>query len=248
MKKLNIILSILTISVSLLFNSCVDFAKEVKGDGKLVTKSINISDFSKIDIETYVEVNYSQEKNTGKLEFTIDQNLWEYYDIHTKNHVLYIKLKSEYRNKFSMNPTKSVLTVSSEQFNNVDIAGSSTFNFCTAFVSEKLNIDIAGSAKLYANKYPIKIEDLIIDLAGSNNIYLAGTVQKAKIDIAGSAQVDALECEFAHLSVDIAGSGDVTAHVTQKLNVDIAGSGTVKFKGDPHVTTDIAGSGKVKKL
>jgi hypothetical protein len=249
MKKITPIISIMAISLSLLFSSCITvIAKEIKGDGKLVTKIIHISKFSKIEIETKVEVNFSQEKNTGKLEFTIDQNLWEYYDIHTKGNVLHIKLRDEYKRNINLNPTQSVITVSSEQLDEIEIAGSSKLIFCTPFTSGGLSIELAGSGKVIANKYPVKIETCSMEIAGSGNILLAGSIQQTEIEIAGSGKVKALECEMAQLSVEIAGSGEVEAQVAEKLDVEIAGSGKVHYKGDPKINFDIAGSGKVKKL
>jgi hypothetical protein len=249
MKK-SVIITFIAVSLSLLCASCLDFiGKEtIKGNGELTTKSIVISDFCRIEIETYVEVNYSQAQNSGTLEFTIDENLWEYYHIFTKDDVLYIKLKEEYKRQINPKATKSLITVSSELLENIDIAGCSDFNFCTAFTSENLNIDLAGSSNIIANKHPLQIKNLDIDIAGSANVFLTGTIQKAKIEIAGSGDVKALECEIAHLSIAIAGSGDVEAHVTEKLTVEIAGSGDVRYIGDPVVTSSIAGSGKIKKI
>jgi hypothetical protein len=231
-----------------MYTSCVAFAKEIKGNGKMETKSITISDFSEVEIETHVEINYSQEKNTGKAEFTVDQNLWEYYNIHTKGNVLYVELKKEYRNNVNLKPTKVLLTVSSEKLERIENAGSSKFNFCTNFVSDKLEIELAGSGKINANKFPVKIKELDIEIAGSGNVNLSGAVQAGIIEIAGSGNVNALNCKIARLSVEIAGSGNVEATVTDTLDVEIAGSGNVNFKGNPEVTTDIAGSGRVKKI
>jgi hypothetical protein len=267
MKKISILISIITISLSLLFPSCIAFAKDIKGDGKLITKSINISDFSTVEIETYVKINYSQEKNTGKLEFTVDQNLWDYYEIYTKENVLNIKLKKEYKNNINLKPTKCVITVSSAQLEEIDMAGSSIFNFCTPFTSAELSINLAGSGQVMAHQYPVNIKECDveiggsgsaqfagtidhakIEIAGSGNAQFAGTIHQAKVEIAGSGKVKALDCKIANLNVEIAGSGNVEAHVTDKLDVEIAGSGNVKFKGNPTVTTDIAGSGKVVRL
>jgi len=249
MKKISIII-IITIGLSLLFTSCIELTGTgIKGEGELITKSIAISDFSEIEIETFVEVNYSQAPNTGSLEFTVDDNLWEYYNIYTKDHVLHIKLKDEYRNKFRMQPTKSVLTVSSEELEEISIAGSANVNFCTEFTSKKLSIGIAGSGKFIANQYPVSIENCEIGIAGSGNLQLKGSIQKAEIGIAGSGNVSALECAIAQLQVEIAGSGNVEAQVTDKLEVSIAGSGKVQYKGNPStIETDIAGSGKIVKL
>ena len=250
MKKNSTIIISIAIGLLLLFTSSINvFAKEVKGNGKLITKSIPISNFSKIEIETYVVVDYSQGKNKGNLEFTIDNNLWEYYDIYTHNDVLRIQLKDEYRNKLQLKPTKSLLVVSSEQLGNIEIAGSSKVNFCTGFTSKKLRIAVAGSAKIIANKYPVDIKDCKIEIAGSGNVQLAGAIQSAHIEIAGSGSMSALDCKIAQLKADIAGSGSVEAHVTDTLIADIAGSGKVRYTGNPkNVKPSVAGSGTVKKL
>jgi len=268
MKKIKTFITIIAVSLPFLFSSCITiFAKDIKGDGKLVTKSISISDFSKIKIEPSVEINYSQGKNSRKLEFTIDENLWEYYNIYTKDDVLYIKLKEECRNNVNLKPTKSLITVSSNQLEEISMAGSSRFNFCTDFTSSKLSMEMAGSGRIFANEHPLKIEECSIRMAGSGNVhlagtieeakigmagsskvFLAGTIQESKIEIAGSGNVKALGCEIKNLLVQIAGSGSVEVKVTDKLDVKIAGSGNVKFKGNPTVSTDIAGSGKVKKI
>jgi hypothetical protein len=249
MKKANLIISVLAISISLLCASCIDLAaKEIKGNGKLITKSIPISKFSKIKIETFVEVDYSQERNDGNLEFTVDENLFEYYDIYTSGDALYIKLKKEYKCKTCPKPTSISVKVSSEKLQGIEIAGNAKFYFITAFTSDELNISLAGSGKIVANQYPVNIEDCKVEIAGSGGVQFAGAVKYANIEIAGSGSVTALDCKIATLKVDIAGSGNVEAHVTDKLKASIAGSGNVKFTGDPDVKTDIAGSGKVKKL
>jgi hypothetical protein len=249
MKKITTIIHIIAISISLLFASCIDLiAKEIKGDGKLVTKTITVSDFSKVKIEVPVKVNYSQGKSAGNLEFTTDSNLWEYYDIYTKNDVLYIKLKDEFRNNTRIKATKSLITISSEELDKIEIIGSGDIHFRTVFTSEKLSIDITGSGDIFANQYPIQIEDCSINITGSGDVRLAGNIQNAKIKITGSGDVKALDCEIAQLNISISGSGDVKASVTDKLDVRIAGSGDVKYKGNPEITTKISGSGKVVKL
>jgi hypothetical protein len=248
MKK-HTFITIIAISLSLLFTSCIDLvAKEIKGNGNLVTQSIPVSNFSKIEIETYAIVDYSQKKNTGNVEFTVDDNLLEYYDIYTKGDLLIIKRKKEFKNKIEPKPTTILLTVSAEQLSDISIAGSAKVNFCTAFTADDLNIEIAGSGKIIMDKYPVNISGCNIEIAGSGGVQLSGNINEANIEMAGSSSVKALDCEINKLAVEIAGSATVEATVTDKLNVEIAGSGKVNYRGNPKVETDIAGSGKVIKL
>jgi hypothetical protein len=200
----------------------------------------------------------------------VDINLLQYYDIYTKDNVLYIKRNSEFQEKqccLSINPTKILLTVSSEQLEGIETTGSSIFNFCTAFSSKELNLKLTGSGKIFADKFPTKIENCKINISGSGKAHLNGTVQEAKINISGSGKVhlkgtvqeakintsgsggvSALDCKITRLSVDISGSGGVEAHVIDKLDVDLAGSGSMKFKGNPEIKHHVSGSGRVVKL
>jgi hypothetical protein len=249
MKKINII-SIMAISISLLFTSCLSIiaADSVKGNGELINKTIGISDFSKIKAETQTKIYFSQGQNPGSLEFTVDENLWEYYEIYTQDDVLYIKLKEEFKRKVRLRPTKSAITVSSELLEKITIVGSSDFHFCNNFHSEKLSISITGSGDIFAKEHPVQIDNFSLEITGSGDAYLSGAIQKAEVKITGSGDISALNCEIKELDVKISGSGDVSAFVTDKLDVRIAGSGDVQYKGDPTVSSSISGAGKVKKL
>ena len=215
--------------------------KEVKGDGSLITQTIPISNFSKIGIEVDVEINYSQEKNKGNLEFTIDQNLWEYYDIYTKNDELYIKLKKEYRNKTKLIPTKSVITVFSRQLEEINITGHTEFHFCSKYFSKKLIIKNTGMGNIFANQYPVRISEFDATITGFGDILLMGDIRDAKVRITGRCNVSALDCRIVRMDVAISGNGNVEAQVFDKLNVVITGMGTVKFQGDPRLTTRFTG-------
>jgi hypothetical protein len=226
--------------------------KKIKGNGKFITKSITISDFSKIEISTAVEINYSQTPNTGFLEFTIDENLWEYYDIYTKDSVLYIKVTiDEYLKNgvyLRIMPKKSVITVSSEQLEQMNITGRSNINFCTPFISKLLNVRIRGSGNLMANKHPVQIENFNIAVGGSGSARLAGNIQQANIQIRGSGGV-IFAGAIQQTVVQIGGSGNVQLSGTiQQANMQIRGSGSVKALESKiaQLQVEVAGSGNVE--
>ena len=68
------------------------------------------------------------------------------------------------------------------------------------------------------------------------------------ISIAGSGNYKGEELKSTNTKVEIAGSGNVTTHATNKLDASIAGSGSITYAGDPSsVEKDVAGSGSIKK-
>jgi len=269
MKKLSII-CLLLVTFFLLPNLL--FAKRnqnIKGSGNLITESIPISNFSKISIGVNVEINYSQALNTGSLEFTIDDNLLEYYDIYTENDVLYIKRKNRFsRNSTCLNPTKKLITVSSDQLEDIIITGGSKVNFCTGFTSNKLNLNLTGSSRVFLNQHPVNIENCRvsicgsanaqfmgeiqsarIDISGSGSVQFEGSIQQAKICVSGSGRVKALECKIMQLKADLSGSGAIEAQVLEKLDASVCGSGRIRFKGMPDITNfNVTGSEKITKI
>jgi hypothetical protein len=206
------------------------FNYKIKGNGKLITKTISISNFSKIDINTKVDVNFSQAPNTGSLDFTVDDNLLDYYDIYTKDSVLYIKIIDEYMENginLDLYPKKCLITVSSEQLENIKIRGSSTINFNTAFTSKILNIELKGSGKVLASKYPVKIEDVKIVKTGSGKVELAGTIQQADIQMNGSGTTK-FSGTIRKADIQIRGSGKLQlAGTIQQSDIQLRGSGSI---------------------
>jgi hypothetical protein len=206
------------------------FHNKIKGNGKLITKTISISYFSKIDINTKVDVNFSQAPNTGSLDFTIDDNLLDYYDIYTKDSVLYIRIVDEYMENgiyLDLNPKKCMITVSSEQLENIKMRGG-TINFNTAFTSKILNIEHKGSGKVLANKYPVQIDEIKITNTGSGKVELAGTIQRADIQMKGSGSAK-FSGTTRQADIQITGSGSIQlAGTIQKADIQLKGSGSIK--------------------
>ena len=187
------------------------FHNKIKGNGKLITKTISISNFSKIEIDTKVDVNFSQAPNRGCLDFTVDDNLLDYFDVYTKDNILYIKIIDEYMENgvyLDLYPKKCLIKVSSEQLENIKIRGSSTINFNTAFTSKILNVELTGSGKVLANEYPVKIEDVKIVKTGSGKVELTGTIQRADIQMKGNGSV-CFKGDPYPFTKNIAGSGKI---------------------------------------
>jgi len=222
----------------------------IKGSGNLITKSIPISDFSKISVGINVEINYSQVPNIGSLEFTIDDNLLEYYEIYTEHDVLYIKRKDHRLNRNNVNlyPTKNLITASSMQLEDITILGGSKVNFCTDFTSNKLDITLTGSSRILANEYPVNIEDCRISITGSASVQFTGKIHLANVNIAGSGRM-LFEGSIQQTNMIIAGSGGAQLKGTiQQADLNIAGSGRVRALDCkiPQLKASLAGSGVIE--
>ncbi len=109
----------------------------------------------------------------------------------------------------------------------VDIAGSGTVRI--ASLGGDLSADGAGSGNLAV--LAGAINDANVDLAGSGDVDIGATVRSLNVSIVGSGSVD-VAAEVGSIEADIAGSGDVTARsVTGTISKDVWGSGDVRVGG-----------------
>lgn len=241
----------------------------IKGDGNIVTQSIDITDYDNLSVEGgTIAVDYTQTDTPSSLQIKTDQNIFEKYEFKMEENVLKIRPKKEFRYRTNFNPTEFVVTTNSRTLKKFSGAGNVTFNANSPMQGEKFEAEMAGSGAIQLNDSAIftklKVEiagsgefkgmkinagEMDGDIAGSNTFNLGGNIGKAVFSIAGSGRVYAFDCTIDHLECEIAGSGDITATVTTSIKAEIAGSGTVKYKGNPqNIQKDVMGSGDIEKV
>jgi hypothetical protein len=122
------------------------------------------------------------------------------------------------------------------------VAGSG--DVVTGAIANGADIEVAGSGTVTIASLT---GELSADAAGSGTITIeGGQIADAKIDVAGSGDVD-ISAPIQSLQTDIIGSGDVTVNgVVGDLQVDIAGSGRVSVERvTGAVERNVWGSGDV---
>lgn len=76
-------------------------ADHVKGDGKLTSKKISVTDYNEIKVDGVIDFNYEQSDAPSTVEVTVDQNLHPYVNIEVKDRVLTIAFKGAKVNHFT---------------------------------------------------------------------------------------------------------------------------------------------------
>ncbi len=259
---------LLVASLLFLATGCFPFHK-VHGDGNVVTQTISITDYDEITTEGSMTIHYTQSAETPFLEITTDQNIYDMYEFRvTDGHKLLIRPKEEFRRHTSFRPTTFVVNTHSTTLKEAGIAGDSEFHVESTLTTEALKVNLAGSGiialqdTVRAGKVKTNIagsgtarvtyvacDTFKGEIAGSGEIFVAGTANEASFSIAGSGDVHGFDLVVANLKGEIAGSGTIEIHATNDINVKGAGSGNIYYKGSPkNVNSSIAGSGKVKAV
>lgn len=222
-------------------------AETIQGNGKVVTKEYQLSDFDEISLVGQAEFTYEQSEAAPSLAITIDENLLEYIEVKVSGKELKVYPKQEgmLKGSYQLRPTVFKIRGNSRQLEEVSFSGSGHFMANGPVKGEELELNLSGSGSIEMNA--LQMNELECNVAGSGQVTVKGKVREAKFNIAGSGDVKADACEAEEVEGNIAGSGDLEAYATRKLKGNIVGSGDIYYKGDPKVDSSCIGSGKVKK-
>ena len=239
--------------------------KTIKGNGNVVSKTYDVSTFDEISIALPATVNFII-ADDYTCTVRVDENLMEYLDIKVKDHDLILKKQEKHKNT-NLHATEFIIDITAPSLENINLAGSGTFNANSPLEGEKFEANVAGSGDIVFNKTVTAREvelnvagsgDLICneliadkldaDIAGSGDLkVVSGNVREVESSVAGSGDI-VLSCDIENLDADIAGSGDIKARVNGKLKYSIIGSGDISYYGNPTMEGDKVGSGSVLRI
>jgi predicted small secreted protein len=192
----------------------------VRGSGKIVTESRNVSGFTSIEFAGDGQLLIEQ-TGTESLTVTADDNILPYLITEVKNGRLILREK-EYTN---LNPTGNVIfKLTTKNLNGIDFAGDGS-------------VDAKG----------IQSDEFRVNISGDGKVTVNGVAERQDIHLSGDGQYTADNLTSKSGDVHLSGDGRVVLVATDKLNVDLSGDGSVEYIGNPAVTQHVSGDGSIQK-
>lgn len=103
--KQTLYLTVLSV-ILLLASGCI-FMPSVRGDGNVITQTIDIVDYNEIDVQgSAIIFNYSQQESAPALTVTVDQNIYDLFEFKTDGEKLVIRPKERSKKQIRFRPTK----------------------------------------------------------------------------------------------------------------------------------------------
>ena len=215
------------------------YAQKVKGNGKLIQKTRNVSSFNGVGLSGSFDV-FLVEGNEGKIELSVEENLEQYLVTEVKNGKLNIRWKKGTNIRTSRD---TEVTVHFKKLNSVALAGSGDIVSRDMIKTDKLDIAVAGSGDI---KLELSAQAAKAAVSGSGDIQLSGSATEFEAAVAGSGDIEAYDLETEKAELKISGSGTVQCSVEKELVARISGSGDIKYKGNPRIEDiKVSGSGSV---
>lgn len=205
-------------------------AQTVKGNGNIVTHDFEVAAFNEIKTIFPAMINYTVADDYS-CRVTLDENLFEYLNIHTDGDELILGYVPEKVQHTNLKPTKFVIDISAPTIEEINTVGSGDFFFVTPFEARELDISTAGSGGVYFNE--------------------TTTIHRLEVSIAGSGELVCKDFYADLVDLSVAGSGDmiIESGTVKKADVSVAGSGSVETRCQlESMDYSIAGSGSIKYL
>lgn len=219
--------------------SCEAQWSKVKGEGPIVTKTLDIDDFHHLGLGISADVILTQ-GSTQEVKIKAQQNIIDNIKTKVKGNSWSINFHdnaSDYKD--------ITIFITLPTLESISIGGSGNISSTNTFDnSQNMDISIGGSGDVSLD---LRAKDVDISIGGSGKVALKGDGDDLSISIGGSGDVLAFDFPVKNCAVSSAGSGDIDLNVSDKLDVSLVGSGDVTYKGNPKVKSSIVGSGDVER-
>ncbi len=200
-----------------LINGC-GFHK-VRGNGKIVSKTIDVANFGMINASNAfdIEVTFTKEE---RVEIVTDSNLLKFINIKVKDNTLYISSKR------NLNPTKELLIKIS--------------------MPELYSVNLSGANNLTATG--INTNVLTLNISGAAEAKLTGEADLFKVELSGAADLDAENLYTKTTKIELSGAANAIVFVTNALYADVSGAADLTYSGSPKIVNkEISGAGSIRK-
>ncbi len=242
MRRGAIILSIALCSITTLHAQWGN-NKKVQGDGNVVTKNRNISDYDAIKLKGSLDVSLVS-GTEGNISIQGESNLIPYIITEVEGNSLKIYVKKGYWLKPSRG-TKLEITVPFKDLSNVTLSGSGDIYSKDVIKATDFKTGISGSGDV---NLVIDAENTEGFVTGSGDLVLSGSSTSFDCKVTGSGDLEAYNLKSKEVVASVTGSGDVQVTATASIRARITGSGDIMYKGNPEIEDKkVSGSGDITR-
>lgn len=250
--------AIIATGTMLLASSCMDVKhfdpetglRDSHKWGKVVEKSIDITDFNAIDLDGNFDIVYTQ-GHTTSATIIGNENVIAYHKVEVKDSTLVDHTSEDAPDNM---PSIRII-VSSTSLRTINLSGAGDIDIKDNLICENLDISLDGAGDIDIESVDCKMfnasisgaGDISIDnmnctsvnsnVSGAGDIKLDNTVcaSDAKLNISGAGDIKAdIKCRFIH--VEVAGAGDADLNIDCNTITAIAsGTGTLELKGHTEI-------------
>jgi hypothetical protein len=213
----------------------------IRGSGKEVTREVNLSDFTTVDVGSFLRVEITRGKSF-RVAITADDNVLSYVTATKDGPALKIGLDGAGRG-FQNVTLKAAVTMPALEGVRASGASKVTIGGFTSAKDCKLRASGAGSLTG-------DLQAQTVDLAatGAGRISLTGSAREARISGEGAGRLALAAFTIRSARVVLTGASRATVQVKGTLDYDLSGASDLKIGGEPNSKGRVTGASSVGRL
>jgi len=217
----------------------------VTGSGKLETREMDYSNFTKLDAGYAFQVEITR-ADSFFVSITLDDNLYDYLEVSQAGSTLRIRLKSGY--SYLRTTQRAIITMpdlrglnlsgasrgdvsgfSSTDSLDIDLSGASSLDI-DGLTAGNTDFNISGASRVYGS---IEIADGDFNVSGASTVELEGTATDVTMNVSGASTMRLRDFAVDDADIILSGASSATINASGSLDVNASGASGLTYTGNP---------------
>lgn len=225
--------AILGMASVLLLSGCEE---GIDGNGERDSETRKLASFVKVRTDTELDVEIVQ-GDRQRVVVDLDSNLLELVQTHVDNETLYITTVHHIGERLDGPHVR----VTVPELAAAKVSGSGSMVLGLDQPELPLDLYVSGSGSL---RFEGRTAAVGAFLSGSGDMRLLGETRDVEFAVTGSGSIRGRELAADSGSLDLSGSGDISADISESVSVRLSGSGQIDLYGGASIDGyDVSGSG-----
>jgi len=195
----------------------------IDGNGQRQNETRDVAAFSRIKSDGVLDVQITQGEKQS-VTVSIDSNLLHLVDTRVAGDTLYIDL----HDKVDRTVGGPHVQLTMPELRAAKLAGSGSMSLAFDEPASPLDLYLSGSGSLRFSGTTAAVR---ANLSGSGDMLLDGTTSDVELSLSGSGSIRGQQLTADSASIDLSGSGEVSATVQESVKVSLSGSGHIDLYG-----------------
>lgn len=208
----------------------------ITGNGKVVSQTREVSEFSGIKVGSGIDVFLTQGE-TQSIVVEADENLQEWIKTDVTGNILNIYTEKSFR----LAKVKKVM-ITCKTLDKIEVSSAGDVTGLSQFKTDKLDISMSSAGDL---KFEVEANDITVSISSAGNVYLKGKTQMLKADLSSAGDLNAFDLEAKVGDISVSSAGNAKVFVTEEASFSSSSAGDINYKGEPRIKeihTSSAGS------
>ncbi len=225
-----------TMTILLAAGCVVNIQDTITGDGKVVSQTRDVPEFTGVKVGSGIDVFLTQGDNQ-RVEVEADENLQEWIRTEVKGSVLHI-----YTDKNIRLAKAKRVNINCKMLDRIDISSAGDVTAVNRFKADKLDIDMSSAGDL---NLEVEANEISISISSAGNAVLKGKTDTLKADLSSAGDLNAYDLEAKYGEISVSSAGSARVFVTDEASFHSSSAGDIDYKGEPRmkeIHTSSAGS------